>query len=269
MSSNDQYYQGHSKSSQIRHGSRNAANTCQYFTSLLKPEFDLLDVGCGPGSISATLAPFVHKGHVTGIDTSEDTLKNARNRADLPENCTFQLGNAANLDFPDNSFDVVHTSQVLIHLPDPIAAVKEFRRVLKPGGFIACREGIQSTSTWYPDHPGLTEWRRVSVNLHRDSAAADADAGRKLLVWATQAGFDIGKCTWTSSNLMYAGHKDKSFAHTLAIQTEDDGTYRRNVMEKGIGDEDSLALIREGWYAWAADPCSVFSLICGEIVAYK
>lgn len=240
MSKNDQYYQGHSKSSQTRHGSRTAANTCQYFTALLKPEFHLLDVGCGPGSISSTLAPYLSNGHVIGVDTSEETLNNARNRGGLPGNCTFQLGNATKLEFPDNSFDVVHTSQVLCHLPDPTAALKEFRRVLKPGGFIACREGIQSTTCWYPDVPGLAEWHRVFMTLHKESAAADADAGRKLLVWATDAEFDIDKCTWTASTMMYAGNKDKIFAETMASQTQDDDTYRRNIMEKASGTKSLL-----------------------------
>lgn len=262
------YYQGHSASSQARHSSRNASNTCQYFTHLLKPTMRILDVGCGPGSISATLAPFVPDGKVIGIDQSDTTLERARNQPNLPSNCTFQTGDALKLDFPEDTFDVVHTSQVLCHIPDPIAALKEFRRVLKPGGFVAIREGDNSSTILWPEHPGLAEWRRV-VRETLESSGGHPEAGRRLTKWAVDAGFDIAKCTWTAGDMSFTGKEGAPMGLTLAQQQKDDESYRKNVLGKGVTSEDGLKLISEGWEVWSQDPFCIFSMICGQVVAYK
>ena len=264
--SNSTYKQGHTAATQIRHSSRNAENTCQYFTHLLKPDMQILDVGCGPGSISASLARLIPEGKLIGIDQSEKTLQNARSQNDLPINCEFTIGDALNLDFPSNSFDVVHTSQVLVHLPDPTIALKEFYRVLKPGGFIACREGDSQTSMFYPEHPGLIEWKRCLIARHTDAAANN---GRYLVRNAVKAGFDVDKCIFTGGSVTFAGAEGVRIGKTMANQHLEDDVHRQGLLENGITDDAGLQLIKEGWEAWCADPCHTFAMLCGQIVAYK
>ena len=262
------YVQGHSPASQARHGNRHASNTCRYFTSLLRSDLRILDVGCGPGSITSSLAQLVAEGQVIGIDFAEEALENARNQPNLPANCTFQIGDAMKLDFDDNVFDVVHTSQVLCHLRDPVAAIKGFRRVLKPGGFIACREGDHDSQIWYPPHPGLSEWRRVQ-RVMRSFSGTPFDAGRHLMHWTVAAGFESEKCKWSGGTMTYAGKSGCELGLTMAKQVQDDELYRKNLMHQGGLDEKALDLIKEGWEAWSLDECCIFSVICGEIVAYK
>lgn len=228
----------------------------------------ILDVGCGPGSISSTLAALVPKGKVIGIDSSEITLQVARSQQNLAENCTFQTGNALKLDFPDNTFDVVHTSQVLCHIAETVAVLKEFHRVLKPGGFIACREGDSVRFLFYPTHPGLDLWGRGIVEGQM-AKGAHPEAGRRLLSWAVEAGFDIEKCTYTAGSVSHVGKEGAPYGLTVAKQTQEDEVFRRTVIDNNISDEKGLELMRDGWEFWAKNPHCVFSMYSGQVVAYK
>lgn len=264
------YVQGHSAASQARHGARNAANTCQYFTNLLKPDMSILDVGCGPGSISSSLAALVLQGSVIGIDSNENTLEIARKQQDLPSNCTFRIGDAHKLEFPDYTFDVVHTSQVLTHIADSIGVLKEFYRVLKPGGFIACREGDTASGgfLFHPVNPGLEHWGYFMLEGMR-AKGAHIDAGRRLLGWVVEAGFDIEKCKYIGGCLTQSGKEGSEFGLTMAKQCQEDEVMRSNLIDNNITDEKGLELASEGWAAWAKDPYCVFNMYCGQIVAYK
>ena len=64
-------------------------------------------------------------------------------------------GDAAALAFPDASFDVVHAHQVMHHLADPVAALREMGRVCRPDGVVAVRETDYGAMTWYPELPGI------------------------------------------------------------------------------------------------------------------
>ena len=69
------------------------------------------------------------------------------------QNVEFVAGNIYDLDFEDETFDVVHAHQVLQHLTDPVAALREMRRVAKPGGIVAVRDADFHGMSWYPGRP--------------------------------------------------------------------------------------------------------------------
>ncbi len=117
------------------HGSRTAEMHAAWFLPYLQPDMTLLDCGCGSGSITVGLAKAVEPGQVTGVDISEIEIKRARERAAENEitNIRFEIGNAYQLDFPDNSFDALFSHNVLEHIPEPSRALQEMHRVLKPG----------------------------------------------------------------------------------------------------------------------------------------
>ena len=107
------------------------------------PSDRILDLGCGTGIVARTLRERLGGGaQITGVDASADMIAMARTLA--PE-LDWREGNAMNLPFPDGSFELVVSQQMLQFVPDRAAALRESRRVLVPGGrFVA--------ATWRPRH---------------------------------------------------------------------------------------------------------------------
>src|SRR5262249_51078888 len=101
---------------------------------------------------------------------------------------SFATGDVYRLDLPDASFDIVHAHQVLQHLADPVAALKEMRRLVRPGGIVAVRDADYGSFTWYPADARLSRWLALYHEIARANCG-EPDAGRYLRAWARQAGF--------------------------------------------------------------------------------
>ncbi|KAK3816507.1 MAG: S-adenosyl-L-methionine-dependent methyltransferase [Benniella sp.] len=115
------------------------------------------------------LAPFLHvrpaelyvisgtcsSGRVVGVDYTPEPLNDARAFAIQQgvTNIEFQVGDIHALNFPDNTFDIVHVHQGLQHVADPVQALREMGRVAKPGGIVAARE--TAIGSMYPELPSL------------------------------------------------------------------------------------------------------------------
>ncbi len=84
----------------------------------------LLDIGCGPGTITTDLAALVAPGPVVGIDAAPEVIEQAAAHAATTgaENVRFEVGDLFHLDYEDNTFDVIYVHQVLQHLTEPVAA---------------------------------------------------------------------------------------------------------------------------------------------------
>ena len=107
----------------------------------------------------------------------------------------FRTGDVHALDFADGTFDVVHAHQVLQHVADPVQALREMRRVCRPGGVVAARDSDYAAMTWYPAVPELDEWLALYQRVARHNGG-EPDAGRRLLAWARAAGFaDVDRAT--------------------------------------------------------------------------
>ena len=156
-SSSDTYLHGHHDSVLRSHRWRTAENSAGYLLPRLAPDARVLDVGCGPGTITADLAARVPGGDVTGIDAAADVLAQARQEAERRglRNVRFDTGDVYRLGFADGTFDVVHAHQVLQHLTDPVAALREMRRVCRPGGLVAARDGDYGGFFWFPGEPEM------------------------------------------------------------------------------------------------------------------
>lgn len=141
-SHNDRYSHGHHESVLRSHQWRTAENSAGFLVPRLSPGQELLDVGCGPGTITVDLAQRVAPGRTFGIDLSPEVIAAARRiqREGGTAAIVFEEGDVYNLSFGDAIFDVVYAHQVLQHLSDPVAALVEMRRVLKDGGMLAVRE---------------------------------------------------------------------------------------------------------------------------------
>jgi ubiquinone/menaquinone biosynthesis C-methylase UbiE len=152
------YTHGHHESVLRSHTWRTAANSAGYLLGSLKPHMKVLDIGCGPGTITADLAELVPDGHVTGVDRAPEILEQARATAAGRglANIDFAVADVHALDHPDDTFCVVHAHQVLQHVGDPVQALREMVRVTRPGGFIAVRDSDYAAMTWYPRCPAWT-----------------------------------------------------------------------------------------------------------------
>lgn len=185
------YTHGYHESVLRSHRRRTAENSAGYLLPYLVPGLSVLDVGCGPGTITVDLAARVVPGSVTGVEPTDDALSLARAEAQLHRlsNISFTTSDVHKLDFPDDAFDVVHAHQVLQHVADPVRALQEMRRVCTPGGIVAARDADYSGFIWFPKLPALDRW----LDLYERAARANGgepDAGRRLLSWARAAGFD-------------------------------------------------------------------------------
>ena len=134
------YTHGHHESVLRSHKWRTAENSAAYLLPHLAEDAKVLDVGCGPGTITAGLADRVPRGHVTGIDAAQEVIDQASAAAGGRGNLDFATGDVYALDYPDDSFDVVHAHQVLQHVGDQVSALREMRRVTRPGGLVAVRD---------------------------------------------------------------------------------------------------------------------------------
>lgn len=150
----------------------------------------VLEAGCGVGSQTIFLAEQSPDAAITSIDISSESLAKARQRVQDAgfTNVAFQVHDIHALDFPDASFDHVFVCFVLEHLPAPVRALAELKRVLKPGGDITVIEGDHGSFYCHPETP---ESKRVVQCLVDAQAAAGGDSliGRRLFPLLKEAGF--------------------------------------------------------------------------------
>ncbi|GAA3023903.1 methyltransferase domain-containing protein [Streptosporangium longisporum] len=259
------YTHGHHESVLRSHRWRTAENSAAYLLGHLRPGTSLLDVGCGPGTLTADLAARVAPGRVTAVEVSEEALGLARAEAGRrgQDGIAFAVADVHALDFPDDTFDVVHAHQVLQHVGDPVRALREMRRVCRPGGIVAVRDSDYTAFTWFPEVPALTEW----LDLYRTAARANGgepDAGRRLLSWARRAGFtDV---TATSSTWCFATPEDRSWWGGMWAERVLRSDMARQVLASGVATEEDLRRISQGWLEWAGEPDGWLSLLHGELI---
>src|SRR5215468_12319394 len=117
----EKYTHGHAPATLQQHAQRTADEAAAFLLPHLRAGMKLLDVGCGPGSITRGLAERLAPGQVVGLDLSAETLAGARRDAMVRgvTNLQYQEGSVYDLPFPEASFDVVFTHQVLQHLREP------------------------------------------------------------------------------------------------------------------------------------------------------
>lgn len=262
------YTHGHHESVLRSHIWRTAANSAGYLLSSLKPHMKILDIGCGPGSITADLATLVPEGHVTGVDHAAGILEQARVTAAERgvTNVDFAVADVHDLDYPDDTFCVVHAHQVLQHVGDPVQALREMRRVTKPGGYVAVRDADYAGMVWYPAAAGMDDW----LDLYRRVAHANGgepDAGRRLKSWALAAGFtDI---TATSENWTFATEEERAWWSGMWADRTLTSAYAARAVEGGHATQAELEAIARTWREWAEQDDAWFCVLHGEILCRK
>lgn len=264
----DRYSHGHHESVLRSHRWRTADNSAAFLLAHLSDGLSILDVGCGPGNITAELASRVGSAKVIGIDLSKEVIARAKSEFESldRENLSFDVGDVYGLDFSDGCFDVVYAHQVLQHLSDPVAALGEMRRVLKPGGLLAVRDADYSAFVWLPGDPVLTHWLEVYQQITAKNHA-NADAGRHLATWVRAAGFD--ELEASSSNWTFQTPEERAWWGGLWADRVRLSDFAQQAIEYGVATDDELELMAQAFQRWANDPKGVFVVVHGEILARR
>ncbi|TXK19710.1 methyltransferase domain-containing protein [Homoserinibacter sp. GY 40078] len=262
----ERYTHGHHESVLRSHIWRTAHNSAAYLLPELRPGMSILDVGSGPGTITADLAELVAPGRVVGVDASPEVVAQARAHAAERgiRNIEFHVGDAYALDAPDDAFDVVHAHQVLQHLSRPVEALAEWRRVVRPGGLVAVRECDYGGVITYPSSPGLTSWAALYQQVHR-SNGGEPDAGRRLKSWARDAGFSSVEAT--ASVWCFSTDDERSWWGGMWRDRVLASAFAGDAIGRGFASRADLEAISYAWAQWAVDPDGWMVFPHGEILA--
>jgi ubiquinone/menaquinone biosynthesis C-methylase UbiE len=247
------YTHGHAQATVRQHGLRTADEAAAFLLPELKPGMRLLDVGCGPGSITRGLAERVAPGEVVGIDLSKETLAAARqDAADRGlTNLRYEEASVYELPFADGAFDVVFAHQVLQHLKEPLSAIREMLRILRPGGYIAVRDVDWGTAAYFPRDPWIDRFIEVHLQTWTQNGG-DPTIGRKLRSLFNTSGvthLQVSAAEWCYTTTTETSTWGDSYAERLL--TSPMGS---RVVERGNATREDLEAMATAFRAWARHP---------------
>ncbi len=229
---------------------RTVSESAGFLLSHLSPGMAVLDVGCGPGSITVGLGAVVSPGRVTGIDKQPLQVEAARARARqlTVTNVTFEVADAYDLPFRDASFDAVFAHAVLMHLGEPVRALREMRRVLRPGGVLGVRDpDLGGSGFLVPMTDVLQQWRAVGarVRAHNNANPFPAREHRRLLL---EAGFER---TEASASVVCAGSPSETAAQAEWFRDQFQG-FASTALEQGWLDQAAVQTVLAALDEWGA-----------------
>lgn len=264
------YQFGHHPAVTKIHAQRTAAKCAPYLLPHIKPNHKILDVGCGPGSITLDFAAIVPEGSVLGIDFSPEAISLAQSAATerVVQNCDFKIGDVMKLDFEDGEFDVVHCHQCLLHLPDPIKALKEMNRVCKSGGMVAVGEADLDNMIVYPEDSGLLSGLKLLRDVVR-GGGSEPRAGRRLKAWALEAGFVREKIEISGHVEVYSTAEETSLIGGLYAGRFDTAAMGGKGIELGLISEEERVNIVDAWMKWSQRDDAFFSITHIGLLYYK
>lgn len=250
------------------HGQRTAEREAAFFLPHLRPGMRLLDVGCGPGSITVGLAERVAPGLATGVDMEASVLQQARTLAAASGaiNLGFQQASAGALPFPDGSFDAVFAHTLLEHVPNPAGVLAELRRVLRPGGILGVRDCDWSSGIFAPADSLVSEAVQLYERLWRQNGG-HPDCGRQLRGWLHAAGWERVE---TSASFRWDGSsaESRTFGELLADRFQL-ATFTGPLLALGWSTPARLHEISTACRTWSTRPDAYAAMIMAAAVAWR
>lgn len=270
------YTQGYSKATTSSHASRTVQSDAGFLIPHIKPTDKILDVGCGPGSITAGIAALIPNGSIIGIDISDEILAQAREAVSprAGTNISFQKADLlAGLPFPADSFDIVFSSQLFPHLPSQdmrLQALTEMRRVLKPGGILATRDAAELH--YYPRSYRLDQiGAGNAAKALRDGKVGEEGwyPGGEMPALVRRVGFEAANVSIGAGVTVHSGSAARQWLAERSIEKlSTNDPYRESWKRAGITDEE-IEETREVLRQWAADEDAWYVALQAEILATK
>ncbi len=251
---------------------RNVAVCAAHLLPHLKPGMRLLDLGCGPGTISVGLADAVAPGALHGIDmeVSQIEMASAAATAGGHGKAVFQVGDATDLPFEDAFFDVAHCHALLNHAPDTQAVLAEVKRVLKPGGLFSAREVFGDSSFIEPARDlggitGDTVWATFLKLLAANGG--HPQMGRELKAAFVEAGFADVRAS--ASFETYDTADDLEFLRGLIIGWFFSPLTMEATMKLGLATQEQFERWSRSLDAWMDEPGAFAGFAWGEAIGWK
>lgn len=165
----------------------------------IQPRMHILDLGCGFGALTFDIAA-IHPVTIQAVDIDSATLGIANQLHEDLRDCAslslessihFIEADAYQLPFADHSFDFVVSRYVFQHLNDPMSALREIRRVLKPGAFLCIIDIDDQLTITYPDESKAFQTLKRAFTKLQDSRGGDRQIGRKIASYMREAGINV------------------------------------------------------------------------------
>ena len=213
----------------------------------------VLDCGCGPGAVTIGLAKAVEPGEVVGVDIEARQIEAARALAAQRgvENVRFETGSVYGLPFPDRAFDAVYAQSLLVHLAEPIEALKELRRVLKPGGLAGIVDGDLGVVLVAPPSPA---WENLVALQARGMAFHGGNAfyARTLRPMLHMAGFEPTEAGAEFYSFGSGESAGRQAVDTMRVRFQ--GPIQRTVLEQQWATQAEIDAAFADLDAWSAQP---------------
>ena len=231
---------------------RSAERYADFFLPHLRPDDRVLDCGCGMGTITVGLARYVPEGSVVGIDIESNEFQPAIEYLEQEgiDNINFREASMLDLPFATETFSACFCHSAIETLDDPIRALQEVQRVLKPGGLIgvACveYEGVLLAGA---QESRLRKFYAVREQLWQLEHVADPRRGKHLRKLLHSAGY--GEVKAQATYLSYGDHDEVAMFGTSRTADCDDPGYVEGAVKHGLLTRDELKEIQAAWQEWS------------------
>ncbi len=263
------YTVGYDDSTTAFFSTRRASTHAGFFLPHLRPGMRLLDGGCGPGTITIDFAAIVGQAEVVGIDAEQSQIDLARTQAAERgvSNARFEVANLYAIPYPDESFDAVFLHGVLEHIPDPVRALREVRRVLKGVGVVGARHAdfggfiIEPATAPLDQFPSLFERLMLHNGTH-------PRAGRHQVRWLRESGFSRIQASASYDCWTKTAAETRQNAAFLA-RLVGSSSFSAQLLEAGLTDRAMLQLLSQQFDEWGRNPYAFAAEAWGEALAWQ
>lgn len=236
-------------------------NCMGFMLPYIKGNESILDVGSGPGTITLDCAKRFPNCKVTGIDTLKELTEQGTEGAKSQNltNVQFDIGSATALPYDDDTFDIAYTHQVLLHLENPVEAIKELKRVVKKDGLIFLREADVKSAVIFPEQYEPFKYFFIHYGIGKST---DIAGGRKLRQWALNAGFHPESLTFSCSTHTYSTNEERQSFREMYHE-------RLHKSQEEKDDVYTVKEVEQAWKEWEVDDAAVFIMVVPELILRK